>query len=257
MTGGALPCLSSPPCVGRALCMTMRRLCPSAPLTPPWCVGHALCMNHVRHALCMTMRCLCSSPPLDVSVTPCCAHDAPPHRNAPNVHASSKLPNPEAWHGAELSVTIEGSWSSYRAKVLKYLRQIAVITPYAQVGGAVCCVVLHARCVFVHACAVCVSECVECAAWRGAFEGQVWALCGVSYSRPLHIQPCSCSVDHATLCCAPLPLASPPPPTVQLQLRCRRPPQQPQAAVQAPDGCDASTTKGGRGMCVTSFCFDL
>jgi DNA topoisomerase VI subunit B len=27
---------------------------------------------------------------------------------------------------------IEGNWSSYRAKVLKYLRQIAVITPYAQ-----------------------------------------------------------------------------------------------------------------------------
>lgn len=54
------------------------------------------------------------------------------HKNAPNVHASSKLPNPDHWHGAELSVTIEGSWSSYRAKVLKYLRQIAVITPYAQ-----------------------------------------------------------------------------------------------------------------------------
>eukprot|EP00878_Enallax_costatus_P025574 GHUV01027375.1.p2 GENE.GHUV01027375.1~~GHUV01027375.1.p2 ORF type:complete len:143 (-),score=28.39 GHUV01027375.1:1728-2156(-) len=56
-------------------------------------------------------------------------------RNAPNVHSCSKLPNPDHWHGAELSVTIEGSWSSYRAKVLKYLRQIAVITPYAQVRG--------------------------------------------------------------------------------------------------------------------------
>lgn len=55
-------------------------------------------------------------------------------RNAPNVHASSKLPNPDGWHGAQLSVTIEGNWSSYRSKVLKYLRQIAVITPYAQVG---------------------------------------------------------------------------------------------------------------------------
>eukprot|EP00878_Enallax_costatus_P004292 GHUV01004523.1.p1 GENE.GHUV01004523.1~~GHUV01004523.1.p1 ORF type:complete len:513 (+),score=171.62 GHUV01004523.1:484-2022(+) len=53
-------------------------------------------------------------------------------KNAPNVHSCSKLPNPDHWHGAELSVTIEGSWSSYRAKVLKYLRQIAVITPYAQ-----------------------------------------------------------------------------------------------------------------------------
>ena len=49
------------------------------------------------------------------------------------MHSSSKLPNADHWHGAELSVTIEGNWSSYRAKVLKYLRQIAVITPYAQV----------------------------------------------------------------------------------------------------------------------------
>lgn len=54
------------------------------------------------------------------------------HKNAPNVHSSSKLANPDRWHGAELSVTIEGNWSSYRSKVLKYLRQIAVITPYAQ-----------------------------------------------------------------------------------------------------------------------------
>ena len=48
------------------------------------------------------------------------------------MHSSSKLPNTDAWHGAKLSIVIEGNWSSYRAKVLKYLRQIAVITPYAQ-----------------------------------------------------------------------------------------------------------------------------
>jgi DNA topoisomerase VI subunit B len=51
------------------------------------------------------------------------------------VHSSSKLPNADGWHGAALSLTIEGNWSSYRAKLLKYLRQIAVITPYAQVRG--------------------------------------------------------------------------------------------------------------------------
>jgi DNA topoisomerase VI subunit B len=49
------------------------------------------------------------------------------------VHSSAKLPNTDGWHGAALSLTIEGNWSSYRAKLLKYLRQIAVITPYAQV----------------------------------------------------------------------------------------------------------------------------
>ena len=53
-------------------------------------------------------------------------------RNEPNVHKESTLPNPEGWHGAALSLTIEGNWSTYRAKIVRYLRQIAVITPYSQ-----------------------------------------------------------------------------------------------------------------------------
>ena len=53
-------------------------------------------------------------------------------QNLPNVHESDLLPNPDGWHGAELSVTICGHWQYYRAKVLKYLQQIAVITPYAE-----------------------------------------------------------------------------------------------------------------------------
>lgn len=52
-------------------------------------------------------------------------------RNQPNVHASKLLDNPDGWHGAELSVIISGHWQYYRSKVLKYLQQIAVITPYA------------------------------------------------------------------------------------------------------------------------------
>ena len=84
------------------------------------------------------------------------------HRNEPTVHRVSKDPQAQAqaaaqaaaaggaaaasaaaaagasastkgpWRGAELSVTIEGNWTKYRAYILKYLRQIAVITPYAQ-----------------------------------------------------------------------------------------------------------------------------
>ncbi|GAB4814846.1 hypothetical protein N2152v2_001892 [Parachlorella kessleri] len=53
-------------------------------------------------------------------------------RNQPNIHVSKLLDNPGGWHGAELSVIIAGNWQYYRAKVLKYLQQIAVITPYAQ-----------------------------------------------------------------------------------------------------------------------------
>jgi DNA topoisomerase-6 subunit B len=52
--------------------------------------------------------------------------------NRPNVHEARQTPNSKNWHGAELSLTIAGNWSFYRAKVLKYLQQIAVITPYTR-----------------------------------------------------------------------------------------------------------------------------
>ena len=41
------------------------------------------------------------------------------NRNEPNVHKEQQLPNTDSWHGAQLSVTIEGNWTSYRAKVVK------------------------------------------------------------------------------------------------------------------------------------------
>ncbi|KAJ1377062.1 Ribosomal protein S13-like, H2TH [Sesbania bispinosa] len=40
--------------------------------------------------------------------------------------------NKERWHGAEIQVVIEGNWTTYRSKILHYMRQMAVITPYAQ-----------------------------------------------------------------------------------------------------------------------------
>ncbi|GBF92117.1 DNA topoisomerase [Raphidocelis subcapitata] len=55
------------------------------------------------------------------------------HKNEPNVHKEARLPNPGGWHGTELSVTIEGNFAgAYKGYILRYLRQIAVITPYAQ-----------------------------------------------------------------------------------------------------------------------------
>lgn len=68
-----------------------------------------------------------------------CAPAPPPPicRNQPNIHKQALLDNPDSWHGTELSVTIAGNWPYYRAKVLKYLQQIAVITPYTQVRASV------------------------------------------------------------------------------------------------------------------------
>ena len=54
--------------------------------------------------------------------------------NSPNVHAASKEANADGWHGTQVSVLIRGAWSTYSARIVKYLRQLAVITPYAQLS---------------------------------------------------------------------------------------------------------------------------
>ena len=52
-------------------------------------------------------------------------------KNQPNVIELDKVPNPDGFRGSEVSVIIEGSWTTYRSKILSYLRQLAIITPYA------------------------------------------------------------------------------------------------------------------------------
>ncbi|CDF36719.1 Type II DNA topoisomerase VI subunit B [Chondrus crispus] len=61
-----------------------------------------------------------------------CILDIDIARNIPNVIELSRKENPSGWRGSKVSVTIEGNWSTYRAKILLYVRQMAVITPYAQ-----------------------------------------------------------------------------------------------------------------------------
>eukprot|EP00899_Mesostigma_viride_P011865 jgi/Mesvir1/2067/Mv02321-RA.2 len=61
-----------------------------------------------------------------------CKLDIDIHKNVPKIHAHEKLPNGDKWHGSELKLLIEGNWTTYRAKILSYLRQLAIITPYAQ-----------------------------------------------------------------------------------------------------------------------------
>ncbi|KAH1033593.1 hypothetical protein J1N35_045767 [Gossypium stocksii] len=61
-----------------------------------------------------------------------CRLDIDIHRNIPHIHLHDKRDNKDKWHGAEIQVVIEGNWSTYRSKILHYMRQMAVITPYAQ-----------------------------------------------------------------------------------------------------------------------------
>ncbi|XP_068637644.1 DNA topoisomerase 6 subunit B [Aristolochia californica] len=62
-----------------------------------------------------------------------CRLDINIHKNIPHVHIHEKRDNKDRWHGAEIQVIIEGNWSTYRSKILHYMRQMAVITPYAQI----------------------------------------------------------------------------------------------------------------------------
>ncbi|XP_047955116.1 DNA topoisomerase 6 subunit B isoform X1 [Salvia hispanica] len=61
-----------------------------------------------------------------------CRLDIDIHRNIPHIHVHEKRENHERWHGAEIQIVIEGNWTTYRSKILHYMRQMAVITPYAQ-----------------------------------------------------------------------------------------------------------------------------
>lgn len=77
--------------------------------------------------------------PIDISssmkgqnYTSFCRLDIDIHRNIPHVHIHEKRDNKDRRHGAEIQVVIEGNWTTYRSKILHYMRQMAVITPYAE-----------------------------------------------------------------------------------------------------------------------------
>jgi DNA topoisomerase VI subunit B len=61
-----------------------------------------------------------------------CILDIDMAKNVPTIISHTTGPNDKKWRGTEVSVTIQGSWTSYRAKLLLYMRQMAVITPYAE-----------------------------------------------------------------------------------------------------------------------------
>jgi DNA topoisomerase VI subunit B len=63
-----------------------------------------------------------------------CKLDIDIYKNTPRVLAHQQQANEEQWRGLEISVVIGGKWQSYQAKVLNYLKQLAVITPYAQIN---------------------------------------------------------------------------------------------------------------------------
>jgi DNA topoisomerase VI B subunit len=51
--------------------------------------------------------------------------------NTPDIKVHKQGPNNDFGRGTEISVVISGNWSTYKSYVVKYMRQLAMITPYA------------------------------------------------------------------------------------------------------------------------------
>ncbi len=63
-----------------------------------------------------------------------CRLDIDIYKNVPHVLLHEQRPNDQGWRGLEISVVIGGKWGAYQSKVLNYLKQLAVITPYAEIN---------------------------------------------------------------------------------------------------------------------------
>lgn len=63
-----------------------------------------------------------------------CVLDIDIYNNRPRIIEHSKKPNSEEWIGTEFEVLIAGNWTTYKSRILQYLQQLAIITPYAQLA---------------------------------------------------------------------------------------------------------------------------
>jgi DNA topoisomerase-6 subunit B len=67
--------------------------------------------------------------PKNVSV---CVLDINITNNCPNIIQHTKSKNTTEWVGTELELLIAGNWTTYRARIVSYFQQLAIITPYCQ-----------------------------------------------------------------------------------------------------------------------------
>jgi DNA topoisomerase-6 subunit B len=61
-----------------------------------------------------------------------CVLDIDITNNCPRIMEHSKTVNTEEWVGTQLELLIAGNWTTYKSRVVQYLQQLAIITPYAQ-----------------------------------------------------------------------------------------------------------------------------
>ena len=54
------------------------------------------------------------------------------YKNCPRVIEHKQKANTEKWIGTEMQVLVAGNWTTYKSRVVQYLQQLAIITPYAR-----------------------------------------------------------------------------------------------------------------------------
>ncbi|KAG7341579.1 DNA topoisomerase VI, B subunit [Nitzschia inconspicua] len=69
------------------------------------------------------------NPPKMVST---CVLDIDITNNCPRIREHKKTANTTGWIGTEMEILIAGNWTTYKSRVVQYLQQLAIITPYAQ-----------------------------------------------------------------------------------------------------------------------------
>lgn len=61
-----------------------------------------------------------------------CVLDIDVYKNQPRVIEHKQQDNKESWIGTEMQVCCSGNWTTYKSRVVQYLQQLAIITPYAK-----------------------------------------------------------------------------------------------------------------------------
>jgi DNA topoisomerase VI subunit B len=60
-----------------------------------------------------------------------CVLDIDIYKNEPRIIEHVSVPNSDQWIGTQFDVIIAGNWTTYKSRIMNYLQQLAIITPYA------------------------------------------------------------------------------------------------------------------------------
>jgi DNA topoisomerase VI subunit B len=63
-----------------------------------------------------------------------CVLDIDIYKNEPKIIEHTKAPNKDNWIGTEVSVLVAGNWATYKSRIVQYIQQLAIITPYANLS---------------------------------------------------------------------------------------------------------------------------